>query len=258
MFLKNRKNKTVLHNRGRFRSELKQLIGFPPRNLLLYETAFIHRSATCTMPDGVRVNNERLEYLGDAVITAILSGYLFHLFPDASEGFLTKARARIVNRDTLNHLAVAMGVDKLIVSNLGPSDSSFNLYGNALEALVGVIFIETGFKRTSRFFIERGLKRHLNLNAMLIEETNYKSLILEYCQKRREKLTFTLHEKKVKESSHPWFMVSLEINHKQIAQGEGTSRKEAEQQASMAALGKLGLLKNERRKKDNQTPDQQQ
>ena len=121
MFLINRKkNNTLIHDRSKFRSELKKLLGFRPLNLRLYEMAFIHRSATYTLPDGVRINNERLEYLGDAIIDSILSDYLFRLYPEASEGFLTKTRARIVNRETLNNLGTAMGIDRLIVSNLLP------------------------------------------------------------------------------------------------------------------------------------------
>ncbi|MZQ80271.1 MAG: ribonuclease III, partial [Bacteroidales bacterium] len=196
MFLLNRKkNNTLIHDRDKFRSELKNLLGFRPRNLRLYEMAFIHRSATHTLPDGVRVNNERLEYLGDAIIDCILSDYLFHLYPEATEGFLTKTRARIVNRETLNQLGLSMGLDRLIVSNLAPSDSPRNLYGNAVEALVGALFINRGYDRTRKFLIERGLKRHFNLSALLAAETDFKSMILEYCQKKKQKLNFTSREK---------------------------------------------------------------
>ncbi|MDM8003271.1 MAG: ribonuclease III [Bacteroidota bacterium] len=244
MFLLNRrKNNTLIHDRSKFRSELKKLLGFRPLNLRLYEMAFIHRSATYTLPDGVRINNERLEYLGDAIIDSILSDYLFRLYPEASEGFLTKTRARIVNRETLNNLGTAMGIDRLIVSNLAPSDSPRNLYGNAVEALVGALFIDTGYDRTRRFFIERGLKKHLDLTAVLSAETDYKSLILEYCQKNKQKLNFTSREKASGAGMQPLFTVTLEINGEEITRGEGSTKKEAEQDASMAALNKLGLVK---------------
>ncbi len=244
MFLLNRKkNNTLIHDRGRFRSELKNLLGFRPLNLRLYEMAFIHRSATYTLPDGVRINNERLEYLGDAIIDSILSDYLFHRYPEASEGSLTKTRARIVNRETLNQLGLSMGLDRLIVSNLAPSDSPRNLYGNAVEALVGALFIDRGYDRTRKFFIERGLKEHFNLDALLAAETDYKSLILEYCQKNKQKLNFTSREKQSGRNGHPLFTVTLEISNEVISQGEGSTKKEAEQVASMTALSKLGLLK---------------
>ncbi len=244
MFLLNRKeNKTLIHDREKFRSELKTLLGFRPRNLRLYEMAFIHRSATYTLPDGIRINNERLEYLGDAIIDSILSDYLFHLYPEASEGFLTKTRARIVNRETLNQLGLSMGLDMLIVSNLAPSDSPRNLYGNTVEALVGALFINRGYNCARKFFIEQGLKKHLNLNAVLTAETDYKSLILEYSQKNKQKLNFTSHEKQAGSNGHPIFNVTLEISNEVISQGEGSTKKEAEQDASMAALIKLRLLK---------------
>jgi ribonuclease-3 len=238
-----KKNNTLIHDRSEFRSGLKKLLGFRPVNLRLYEMAFIHRSATYTLPDGIKINNERLEYLGDAIIDSILSDYLFRLFPEATEGFLTKTRARIVNRETLNQLGLSMGLDRLIISNLAPSDSPRNLYGNAVEALAGALFIDTGYNRTRKFMIKRVLKKHLDLNVVLAAETDYKSLILEYCQKNKQKLNFTSREKPSGTNGHPLFTVTLEINNEVISQGEGATKKEAEQEASMAALNKLGIMK---------------
>ncbi len=244
MFLLNRKkNQALIHNRREFRSRLKRLMGFCPMKLRLYEKAFIHRSATFTLPDGVKINNERLEYLGDAIIDSILSDYLFRLYPEASEGFLTKTRARIVNRETLNQLGLSMGLDKLIVSNLAPSDSPRNLYGNAVEALAGALFIDKGYDRTRRFFIERVLKKHLDLEAVLAAETDYKSLILEYCQKNKQKINFTSQEKTGNNTIHPQFTVTLQINNETVAQGEGATKKEAEQEASMIAWQKVRKIK---------------
>ncbi|MDZ7634055.1 MAG: ribonuclease III [Bacteroidales bacterium] len=244
MFLLNRRKKqSLIHNRREFRSGLKRLLGFRPLKLRLYEKAFIHRSATFTLPDGVKINNERLEYLGDAIIDSIVSDYLFRLYPEAPEGFLTKTRARIVNRETLNHLGLSMGLDKLIVSNLAPSDSPRNLYGNAVEALAGALFIDKGYDRTRRFFIERVLKKHLDLEAVLAAETDYKSLILEYCQKNKQKINFTSQEKPGLNSIHPQFTVTLQINNETVAQGEGATKKEAEQEASMIAWQKVRKTK---------------
>ncbi len=243
MFLPNRKkNNTMVHDRRELRSGLKRLLGFRPRKLRLYEMAFIHRSASYILPDGTRVNNERLEYLGDAIIDSIISDYLFRLYPDASEGLLTKTRARIVNRETLNQLGISMGLDKLIVSHLAPTDSPRNLYGNAVEAFVGALFIDKGFKRTRRFFIEKALRKHINLRAVLDSETDYKSLILEYCQKKRKKIHYTFREKNGSDN-HPLFTVTLEIDGKTAGQGEGTTKKEAEQVASMVAWNKVNTRK---------------
>ena len=126
-----RQNGTFILEKREFRSRLKKILGFTPGNLKLYELAFIHRSATIILPHGKKVNNERLEYLGDAVLDAILSDYLFEKFPDASEGFMTKIRSRIVNREVLNELAVSMGINLILISKVSSSHSTKNLYGDA-------------------------------------------------------------------------------------------------------------------------------
>lgn len=237
--LHRRKNDPQIHDRREFRSRLKSLLGSHPSNLRLYETAFIHRSASYTLPDGTRINNERLEYLGDAIIDTILSEYLFHLYPEATEGFMTKTRARIVNREILNRLGISMGLENLIVSNLSSRIIPPNLYGNALEALVGALFIDKGYRRTRGFFIDKVLKKHLNLSEVLESVTDYKSLVLEYCQKNRFRLNFIPGETTAGEKSVPLFSMRLEINDKTVAVGEGPTKKEAEQDASMAAWEKI-------------------
>ena len=239
MFLLGRKeNNTLVHDRRDFRLRLKNLLGFKPSNLRLYEMAFIHRSASYTLADGTRINNERLEYLGDSIIDSIISDYLFHLYPDASEGLLTKTRARIVSRETLNQLGISMNLDNLIVSNLSSGITPPNLFGNALEALIGALFIDIGYIRTNRFFIEKVLKKYLNLDEVLKSDTDYKSLILEYCQKNKLKLHYSFQESTQQDNSHLLFRVTLEINNEAIAHGEGASKKEAEQEASMIAWNK--------------------
>lgn len=243
MFLLRRKaNNTLVLDRRDFRLRLKNILGCRPSNLLLFEMAFIHRSASYNMADGSRINNERLEYLGDSIIDAIISDYLFHLYPEASEGFLTKTRARIVSRETLNQLGISMKLDSLIVSNLSSSIIPPNLSGNALEALIGALFIDTGYIRTRRFFIDKVLKKYLNLDEMLKSQTDYKSLILEYCQKNKLKLHYSFREVPDQNNSHPQFRVTLEINSEVMAQGEGASKKEAEQEASMIAWNKTAAV----------------
>jgi len=236
--LRRKENDTLIHDRRDFRLRLKKLLGCKPSNLRLYEMAFIHRSASFTMPDGTRINNERLEYLGDAIIDGIISDYLFHHYPEASEGFLTKTRARIVSREKLNQLGISMDLDNLIVSNLSSAITPPNLFGNALEALIGALFIDNGYLRTRRFFIEKVLKKYLNLDEVLTSETDYKSLILEYCQKNKLKLHYSFQESTQQNNTNPYFMVSLDIDNETVAHGEGASKKEAEQQASMIAWNK--------------------
>jgi ribonuclease-3 len=233
--LRDNNNNTLIHDRRDFGSRLKSLIGFRPRNLRLYEMAFIHRSASFSLPDGSRINNERLEYLGDAIIESIISEYLFNLYPDASEGFMTKTRSRVVNRDMLNRLAISMQMGSLMVTKMQSTGNSRNLYGNALEALVGALFIDVGYDKTSRFFINKVLKKHLNLNSILEAVTDYKSLILEYGQKHRHPVSFSFSEDSDPQTSRPAFTVTLEINNAISTTGHGDSKKEAEQDASMKA-----------------------
>ena len=135
MFTK-RNNGTYITNKQEFASRLRKITGFRTSNLRIYEVAFIHRSASFSLPDGQRINNERLEFLGDAVLSAILSDYLFEKLPDASEGFMTKIRSRIVNREILNQLAISMGINNLLITNLNSIHNAKNLCGDAFEALI--------------------------------------------------------------------------------------------------------------------------
>jgi len=240
VFLFNRQeNNTLIYDKRAFRARLKCLLGFTPSNLRLYEMAFIHRSASCRLPDGTRINNERLEYLGDAILDTILSEYLFHKYPDANEGFLTKTRAKIVNREQLNQLALALGFEEIVVSHLTSQNPTYNLYGDALEALVGALFIDRGYKKTRTFFIKHVLKKHLDLNQVLRSETDYKSLILEWGQKQKQIVTFECLEETDTATHKTFFNVSLLINDVVNGYGRGTSKKEAEQDASMKAWNYL-------------------
>ena len=146
------------------------------------------------MPDGKKVNNERLEFLGDAVLDAILSDYLFEKFPDASEGFMTKIRSRIVNRDILNQLAISMGIDDILISNISSVQPTKNLYGDALEALIGSVFLDKGFRKTKKLFIRNVLNKYLDLEVIKNTDTDYKSLVFEWVQKHKSNLIFTYNE----------------------------------------------------------------
>jgi len=175
-----RKNGTLLLDERDFSSRLRKITGFRTSNLRIYEAAFIHRSASFSLPDGKRINNERLEFLGDAVLDAILSDYLFEKFPDAAEGFMTKIRSRIVNREVLNQLSVSMGLDKLLVSNVSTNHTTRNLYGDALEALIGALFIDKGFNKTKKLFISRVFNIYLQIDEIVKTDTDYKSLVFEW------------------------------------------------------------------------------
>lgn len=234
-----RNNGTYIVNKQEFASRLRKIIGFHTTNLRIYEAAFIHRSASFTLPDGQRINNERLEFLGDAVLDTILSDYLFEKFPDANEGFMTKIRSRIVNKEILNQLAVSMGIDKILVSNVNSSHSTRNLYGDALEALIGALFVDKGFKKTKNLFIKRVFNKYLDLNEIVDTDSDYKSMVFEWIQKHKSNLTFEYKEVYDFNLKKSIFSATLIINNEELGTGQGSSKKEAEQEAAGKALEKL-------------------
>jgi ribonuclease-3 len=232
-------NGTYLQDKREFASRLNKILGFRPGNLKLYEIAFIHRSATFTLPDGKKVNNERLEYLGDAVLDAILSDYLFEKFPDANEGFLTKIRSRIVNRDVLNQLAISMGINKILISKISSIHLTKNLYGDAFEALIGSVFLDKGFKKTKKIFIKNVLNKYLNLSQIVKTDSDYKSLVFEWVQKHKSNLVFTYNEEYDFNLKKSVFSTTLIIDKQEFGEGHGSSKKEAEQEAARQAWERL-------------------
>jgi len=232
-------NGTYLLEKREFGSRLRKILGFKPGNLRLYEIAFIHRSASFTMPDGKRVNNERLEYLGDAILDAILSDYLFEKFPEASEGFMTKIRARIVNREVLNQLSFSMGINKIVITNISSNHPTRNLYGDAFEALIGAVFLDKGFKKTKKLFIKKVLRKYLDLDEIISTDTDYKSLVFEWVQKKKANLIFTYNEEYDFDLKKSVFSTTLFINREEFARGQGSSKKEAEQEASSLAWKRI-------------------
>ncbi len=232
-------NGTYLPDKREFRSRLIKILGFKPGNLELYEIAFIHRSATFTLPDGKKVNNERLEYLGDAVLDAILSDYLFEKFPEANEGFLTKIRSRIVNRDVLNNLSLSMGINKILLSRINSSHLTKNLYGDALEALIGSVFLDKGFRKTKKLFIKNVLNKYLDLDLIVKTDTDYKSLVFEWVQKNKSNLIFTYNEEYDFVLKKSVFSTTLFIDKQEFGEGHGSSKKEAEQEAASQAWKRL-------------------
>ena len=215
------------------------MLGFKPKSLKFYEMALIHRSATFTLPDGEKINNERLEYLGDAVINCILSDYLFEKYSDADEGVMTKVRSRIVNRDILNQLAASLGIDDMLICNVSSMHSKKNLFGDALEALIGAVFLDKGFEKTKKIFINSILNKHLNLETIINTNADYKSLIFEWVQKNKSNLIFKYDEEYDFKQKKSIFTTKLIIDHKELASGHGASKKEAEQEASSIAWKKI-------------------
>ena len=215
------------------------MLGFLPGNISLYKLAFIPRSAQQKQSSGNNLNNERLEYLGDAVLDAIVANHLFNRYPDGDEGFLTKLRARIVKRKNLDYLATKIGIPTLISAGINAGTSSKHMYGNALEALIGAIYLDRGFRAASRFFEKKVLKKHMDLVQLAKKDPDYKSRIIEWTQKNRVEITFESKEEHLPGKKAPSFVSVIHLNEEEKGTGRGESKKEAEQQAAKAALKKI-------------------
>lgn len=219
--------------------QLKSILGFSPRNIELYKLAMVHRSASYVLPKGKRVDNERLEYLGDAVLDAIVADYLFERYPNQQEGFLTKMRAKIVSRASLNQLAVGMKLDGLVKMNGGGPIPQKNIYGNALEALIGAIFLDRGYQFTSTAIVNNILDKFIDLDELQALETDYKSKLIELAQKFKININFDTREDESSTMGSSHFVSVLVFNSEITAKGFGCSKKEAEQHASMLVLGQI-------------------
>ena len=237
--IRKRRNGTFILNKREFSSRLKKILGFRPYDLRIYEMAFIHKSATHTLPDGTKINNERLEFLGDSVLDTVLSEFLFEEYPEADEGKLTKIRSRIVNRQMLNDLSLSMKINGLLVSHIDKNNPALNLYGDALEALIGSVFVDRGYSRTRKFIIGSIVKNHLDLKKIVATETDYKSQVFQWAQKLDRQINFNYSEDYDLIQKKIYFSTTLRIDHEVFGEGSGLSKKEAEQEASLEAWNKI-------------------
>lgn len=210
------------------------LFGFVPHNIELYKLALIHKSASLVLENGQAINNERLEFLGDAVIEAVTSDYLFIEFPDQNEGFLTQLRSKIVSRQSLNALAVNLGLDKQVISNNGASIAQKHIYGDAFEAMMGAVYLDQGYDFVNRLLINKIYFSYLNLEQLTESETDFKSRLIEWCQKNRHQITFRTGHAEESVSNHPVFLATVLVDGIEVGHGSGDSKKEAEQKAAFS------------------------
>jgi len=221
-----------------FYKYLKNVLGFTPKKIELYRIAFIHKSASLRLTDGSWINNERLEYLGDAVLDAIVADYLFNIFPEKDEGFLTKMRSKLVNRVQLDMLADKIRLKDFIVSQTHNVKNK-HIYGNAFEALIGAAYLDRGYDITKRFFLIRLLNKYIDLRALENTETDYKSRVIEWGQKYKIKIDFAVEELFDSATKSNFFYATVLRNGDVIGEGKGSSKKEASQYASRQALKQL-------------------
>ena len=220
--------------------KLKSILGFTPKRLNLYKLAFYHKSMLNNQPQSF-YNNERLEYLGDAILSTIVAEYLFKKYPNKDEGFLTKMRSKIVKRKTLNMVASEMGLD-VILSNYTQGKMSKSMMGNAFEALVGAIYLESGYRRTKRYVIKDILRKYIDIHELELLDDNFKSRLLEFCQKHNHSIEYKLVSK-FKMDKRDRFRVGVYVNGEEKGQAEDFNKKAAEQAASALALKKIEVVK---------------
>jgi len=221
---------------------LKDLLGFYPQNLRLYDLAFIHKSASVVDSQGNLVNNERLEYLGDAILGAIIADFLYNRFPQEDEGFLTKTRSKLVNRAILTQLTHDMGLHIFIDSNTTKKIDKSHIYGDALEALIGAIYLDRDYQAAKFFVTKKILPQFVDLREIEHEDSNFKSQLIEWSQKNKRDLEFETTEETDENSKQPKFKAVVKIDNKEVGTGTGSSKKEAHQNAAQKTLKKIHEL----------------
>ena len=214
-----------------------RVLGFYPNKIDYYQLAVRHKSVSIPTQNGNPLSNERLEFLGDAVLNSVVTDILYRKYTDKQEGFLTNTRSKIVKRDSLNQLAIEIGLDKLVkVTKYVNANTNNNIYGNAFEALMGAIYLDFGYKKCKKFVENRLFTTFVDLEKIVEDEVNFKSKLIEWCQKNKLQLDFILLEDLLDGPNKHIFTTQLTIEDKVICEASGSSKKESQQQVSYKAL----------------------
>ena len=213
---------------------IKNIFGYHPGNIHLYKLALRHKSATTKKINGIRLNNERLEYLGDAILSAVVADFLFKSFPYKNEGFLTEMRSKIVSRAALNKLSLKLGLQQLIRSGSDPSAKAKSAGGDAFEALVGAIYLDKGYSFTRKIIINRIVNIHFDIDQLIHTEISYKSKLNEWAQKEKRNVIFRVEEE-IGEKHKKQYLVGVEVDGKIISHSQDYSIKGAENLAAEKA-----------------------
>lgn len=225
-------------------SSLYNILGFYPEKLQLYEQAFLHKSSSVEAGDGRWVNNERLEFLGDAVLDAVVADIVYRHFQSKREGFLTNTRSKIVQRETLNRVAVEIGLEKMVRFSAKLSSHNNHMYGNALEALIGAVYLDRGYTYCYKFIQDVLIDKYIDLDTIAKKEVNFKSSLIEWSQKNKLEIIFTLIESFSDNDGNPVFQTGIDLaDGTQIGVGIGYSKKESQQNAAKMAIKKLRMDK---------------
>lgn len=220
---------------GNFFLQLSHILGYKPKNKTLYIKAFTHRSLNLKDDEGNAVNYERLEFVGDAMLSAVIASYLFEKVPHGDEGYLTKMRSKVVSREHLNELGKELKLIDLVESKIPKSNFGNNIHGNLFESLVGAIFLDRGYKQCEMFVFKRVIKPHVDIEKLEGKVISYKSLLIEWCQKEKKSFDYNVYEDTGNDDLKH-FSVKLSIDEKVIAKARATSKKKAEEKASKRAF----------------------
>ena len=223
------------HGDGDFFLKLKSILGFKPKSKSLYIKAFTHRSMNIKDKMGNAINYERLEFVGDAMLSSVIASYLYEQVPHGDEGYLTKMRSKVVSREHLNELGKDLDLIDLVQSRIPKSSFGNNIHGNLFEALLGAIYLDKGYKFCERFIYKRVINPYVDIETLEGKVISYKSLLIEWCQKEKNTFDYQVYEDTGKdELKH--FSVKLSINNKVVSKARATSKKKAEEKASKRAF----------------------
>ena len=220
-----------------FKKSITNIIGIKPDNLLIYTTALSHRS----VKDSAEENNERLEYLGDAILSAIVADYLFKRYPYKGEGFLTEMRSKMVNRQQLNDIAIKMGFKKIALFNKQDNAlKNSQIFGNTLEAIVGAVYLDKGYKKTQIWVLKQIIIPHMFVDDLELIDINLKNKLIGWASRNNKVLTFNLNEEKL-EGGRRVFVMNTVLDGEILSEGKGFNKKDASQAAAIAAVEKIGI-----------------
>jgi ribonuclease-3 len=234
-FLKDIFNSRRSSEDGNFFLKLEHLLGFKLKKKALYVKAFTHRSMNIKDQKGNPINYERLEFVGDAMLSVVIAAYLYEEVPQGDEGYLTKMRSKVVSREHLNELGKELDLASMVQSRIPIHQFGNNIHGNLFEALVGAIFLDKGYEVCKEFIFKRVIRPHVDIEKLEGKVISYKSLLIEWCQKEKNTFDYEVYEDTGKdELKH--FSVKLRVNDKVIAKARATSKKKAEEKASKRAF----------------------
>ncbi|WP_413513081.1 ribonuclease III [Myroides odoratus] len=228
------KNSRSNQKDGNFCRQISQITKTKPFDVMYYKLAFTHRSMNILDKQGNPLNYERLEFLGDAILNAVIASHLYLEVPSGDEGYLTKMRSKIVSRENLNSIGKNLGLIDIVESKMGNQQFGENIHGNILEALIGAIYLDQGYPACEKFIHQRLISTIIDIHLLETKITSYKSLLIEWCQKTKHTFKFDAYEETSNEEVK-YFGVKLFIDNKLISKGRATSKKKAEEKASQRA-----------------------